>query len=189
VPDYYEFFNHFSPVSREVIKRLLAASTLKSVCRGELITRQGQVQRDLLLVEKGVQMAYLDHDGKPHVVAFTYPPSLSGIPESFCFQVPAPYHLQALTASQFRAVPYTALLTLLDESQALERAFRRLTETLLAGSISRHLELRTLPIAERLRAFAQRSPHLFQLVPHKYLASYLHISPTSFSKLYNSVML
>ncbi|WP_046246757.1 Crp/Fnr family transcriptional regulator [Hymenobacter terrenus] len=172
-----------------MIARLLDASSPKTVRRGEFITRQGQVQRELLLVEEGVQMSYLDHEGTPHVIAFTYPPSLSGIPESFCFQVPSRYHLQALTDSRFRAVPYAALLALMDESQPLERAFRRLTETLLAGIISRHLDLQTLPIAERLRAFAQRSPHLFQLVPHKYLASYLHISPTNFSKLYNSVIL
>lgn len=187
--DYYDLFNAFNPVSREVIDRLLHAGNVKTVRRGDLITREGQVQRDLLLVEEGVQMSYLDHEGTPHVIAFTYPPSLSGIPESFCFQVPSRYHLQALTDSRFRAVPHAAVLALLDESPALERAFRRMTEALLGGIISRHLELRTLPIAERLRVFARRSPHLFQLVPHKYLASYLHIDPTNFSKLYNSVVL
>jgi CRP-like cAMP-binding protein len=184
--DYFTFFNAVSPVPRPILERLVQAGRERVVGRGELITREGQVQRDLLLVETGVQMSYLDHDGTPHVIAFTYPPSLSGIPESFCLQEPSRYHLQALTDSRFLAVPYAQVLALLDESQALERAFRKLTEHLLAGIIARHLELRTLPIAERLRAFARRSPHLLQLVPHKYLASYLHISPTNFSKLYNA---
>lgn len=184
--DYFTFFNAVSPVPREIMERLVQTGRKRVVSRGELITREGQVQRDLLLVETGVQMSYLDHDGTPHVIAFTYPPSLSGIPESFCLQEPSRYHLQALTESRLLAVPYAEVMALLDESQALERAFRKLTEHLLAGIIARHLELRTLPIAERLRVFAQRSPHLFQLVPHKYLASYLHISPTNFSKLYNA---
>ncbi|UYZ61509.1 Crp/Fnr family transcriptional regulator [Hymenobacter weizhouensis] len=187
--EYFDFFNAVSPVDRRVVERLLSAGREKVVARGELITRQGQVQRDLLLVEAGVQMSYLDHEGTPHVIAFTYPPSLSGIPESFCLQEPSRYHLQALTDSRFLAIPYADVLEQLDESHALERIFRKLTEHLLAGIINRHLELRTLPIAERLRAFYHRSPHLFQLVPHKYLASYLHINPTNFSKLYNSVVL
>jgi CRP-like cAMP-binding protein len=187
--DYHAFFNAVSPVPRPVLERLLLAGREKGVARGEFITREGQVQRDLLLVEAGVQMAYLDHDGTSHVLAFTYPPSLSGVPDSFCLQQPSRYHLQALTPSRFRAIPYADVLALLDESQALERAFRKLTEHLLAGIMTRHVELRTLPIAERLRVFAQRSPQLLQLVPHKYLASYLHINPTNFSKLYNSMLL
>jgi hypothetical protein len=33
----------------------------------------------------------------------------------------------------------------------------------------------------------QRSPHILQLVPHKYLANYLGIDATNFSKLLNRV--
>ncbi|RZK56975.1 MAG: Crp/Fnr family transcriptional regulator, partial [Hymenobacter sp.] len=84
--DYFAFFNAVSPVPRSVLERLVQAGRERVVARGELITREGQVQRDLLLVEAGVQMSYLDYDGTPHVIAFTYPPSLSGIPESFCLQ-------------------------------------------------------------------------------------------------------
>ncbi|WP_223654476.1 hypothetical protein [Hymenobacter psoromatis] len=89
--DYFAFFNAVSPVSREVMAKLVRAGREKVVARGELITREGQVQRDLLLVEAGVQMSYLDYEGTPHVIAFTYPPSLSGIPESFCLQAPSRY--------------------------------------------------------------------------------------------------
>ncbi|MBC8084642.1 MAG: Crp/Fnr family transcriptional regulator [Hymenobacter sp.] len=186
-PDYFDFFNAVSPIGQEVVAQLVGAGRERVVLRGEFITREGQVQRDLLLVLVGVQMSYLDHDGTPHIIAFTYPPSLSGVPDSFAAQIPSRYHLQALTESHLLAIPHARVQALLDESPALERMFRKLTEQVLAGVIERHLELRTLPIAERLRVFAQRSPHLFQLVPHKYLASYLHIDPTNFSKLYNSV--
>lgn len=188
-PDYFDFFNAVSPIGREVVALLLHQGRERVVGRGEFITREGQVQRDLLLVLAGVQMSYLDHEGTSHVIAFTYPPSFSGIPESFATQTPSRYHLQALTQSRFWAIPHAAVEAMLDQSPALERVFRKLAEQVLAGIITRHLELRTLPIAERLRVFAQRSPHLLQLVPHKYLASYLHIDPTNFSKLYNSVAL
>jgi hypothetical protein len=40
---------------------------------------------------------------------------------------------------------------------------------------------------ERYKAFCRRSAHLLQRVPHKYIASYLGIDATNFSKLYNTV--
>ncbi|MDZ7645793.1 MAG: hypothetical protein U5K54_00700 [Cytophagales bacterium] len=74
-----------------------------------------------------------------------------------------------------------------DQSQNIERLFRKMTEALLAGIINRHIELQSLSIEERYKTFCQRSPHLLQLVPHKFIASYLGIDPTNFSKLYNKV--
>ena len=62
-----------------------------------------------------------------------------------------------------------------------------MTEAVLAGMIQRHFELQSLSIKERFLVFARRSPHLLELVPHKYLAAYLNINPTNFSKLFNSV--
>jgi hypothetical protein len=47
--------------------------------------------------------------------------------------------------------------------------------------------LHSLSIEDRYRIFTQRSAFLLQLVPHKYIASYLHIDPTNFSKLFNTV--
>jgi hypothetical protein len=62
-----------------------------------------------------------------------------------------------------------------------------MTEAVLAGMINRHIELHSLSMEERYRTFCQRSAHLLHTVPHKYIASYLGIDPTNFSKLFNSV--
>ena len=74
-----------------------------------------------------------------------------------------------------------------DESKEIERLFRKITEVILGGVLNRHMELQSLTIEQRYLQFCKRSPHLLQLVPHKYLASYLGIDATNFSKLYNSV--
>ncbi|WP_407497299.1 hypothetical protein [Elizabethkingia anophelis] len=55
------------------------------------------------------------------------------------------------------------------------------------GLINRQIELRSTTIEERFKIFCQRSPHLLQQVPQKYIAAYLAIDPTNFSKLMNSV--
>jgi len=59
----------------------------------------------------------------------------------------------------------------------------------LAGVLARQIELQSLSAEQRFRALMARSPHLLQLVPHKYLASYLGLDPTNFSKFLGSIRL
>lgn len=183
----YDFFNLFHPVSKADFDLLMEKTYRKSFKKGELITVPGQVQKELLFVQCGVQMSYFDADDKIHVIAFTYPPNLCAIPESFFFQIPSKYYLTCLTDSEFACLRFEELQLRFEQSQQIERLFRRMTEAVLAGIINRHIELHSMTIEERFKSFCQRSPHLLQLVPHKYLASYLGIAPTNFSKLYNTV--
>ncbi|MES2765566.1 MAG: Crp/Fnr family transcriptional regulator [Bacteroidota bacterium] len=182
-----EFLHKFHPISDEAFGLLKASLRTATFKKGEIITREGQVQRDLYFVREGVQMSYHTHGGRQQVMAFTYPPSLSGIPESFLQQRPALYNLEALTDSTFDAISFEKLNRLFDESHEIERLFKKLTEAVLIGVSQRLFELHAFTIEERFKAFARRSPHLFELVPHKYIASYLNINPTNFSKLYNSI--
>ena len=185
--DLHTYLNVFHPLSEADYQLLNQNFQSKSFKKGEHITVVGQVQKALYFVKNGVQMSYFDTDDKSHVIAFTYAPNLCAIPESFFFQKPSKFNLICLTDSDLDFITFEQLQRLFDQSPALERLFRRITETILAGIIHRHAELISLSIEERYINFCQRSPHLLQLVPHKYLASYLGIAPTNFSKLFNSV--
>jgi len=82
---------------------------------------------------------------------------------------------------------YTDLQKLFDQSQRLERLFRRMMEAVFKGFLDRFIEMRSTTIEERFRPFCQRCPHLLQIFPHKHIAAYLGIDPTNFSKLFNTV--
>lgn len=185
--DHLAFLRHFHPITDTDYALLAERMKPKPYKKGTMIVEPGQVQKDLLFVKSGIQMSYFEADRKDHVIAFTYPPSLCAIPESFSFQQPSPYFLKCLTDSDFDALPYKALQEVFDQSHTVERLFRKLAETILAGFIGRHVELHSLSIEERYKTFCRRSPHLLQMVPHKYIASYLGIDSTNFSKLFNSV--
>lgn len=176
--------NHLSASDKELLYLRLKPAVFK---KGEYITLPGQVQENLYLIQSGIQMSFFENEKKMHVVAFTFAGDLCAVPESFFFQKPSKYAIQCLSDSEMKAISFSELNALFDESNSLERFFRKATESVLAGIINRHLELHTLSIEERFRAFGARSSQLFQLVPHKYIASYLGIDPTNFSKLFNSV--
>lgn len=183
----YEYFKLFYEIGRADYALLTEKLKTRTFKKGDVIVVPGQVQRELYFVKNGVQMSYFDTDRKTHVIAFTYAPNVCAIPESFSFQAPSGYFLTCLTDSEMEYITFEELQILFDRSQPLERLFRRMTEFVLAGMITRHIELHSLNMQERYTAFCCRSPHLLQLIPHKYIASYLDIDPTNFSKLYNNV--
>ncbi len=182
--EYFKLFHNLGTADYVLLTKKLKTKTFK---KGDFITAAGQTQRELYFVKSGVQMSYFDTENKTHVIAFTYPPNLCAIPESFSFQIPSKYFLTCITDSELDYITFEELQKLFDQSQQIERLFRRMTETVLAGMINRHIELHSMTIEERYKAFCQRSSHLLQLVPHKYIASYLSIDPTNFSKLFNTV--
>lgn len=181
------YFRLFHPLPERDYDRLISRLKSRGFRKGDSIVVPGQVQHELYFINEGVQMSYAESDRKIHVIAFTYPPNLCALPESFSFQAPSRYHLVSLTDSEMEYITFSQLQELFQESQEIERLFRRMTEAVLAGMINRHVELHAMSIEERYRIFCERSPHLLQLVPHKYIASYLGIDATNFSKLYNSV--
>jgi CRP-like cAMP-binding protein len=185
--DRFNYFKKFSEITKDDYDLLTGNLKSKNFKKGEVITAPGQVQKELYFVKKGVQMSFFDAQNKPQVIAFTYSPNLCAIPESFNLQSPSKYFLTALSDSEMEYITFGDLQVILNNSHPLERLFRKMTELVLAGILNRHVELHTLSIEERFKNFCERSPHLLQLIPHKYIASYLGIDPTNFSKLYNSV--
>ncbi|MBC9934700.1 Crp/Fnr family transcriptional regulator [Chitinophaga qingshengii] len=185
----YDYFRQFHDISPADYGQLTDHLQQRSFKKGEMIVVPGQTQRDLYFVKSGVQMAYADAGDKTYVIDFSYTPFLCAIAESFSFQVPSKYFLTCLTDSELEYLSYEQLQILLDQSQSIERLFRRLIEGMLADMVDLHINLRAMTIEERYRSFCRRNPQLLQLVPHKYIASYLGIDPTNFSKLFNQVKL
>lgn len=186
-PDTFHWMNNLSPFPPESWEKLEGYGREKTVARGNMLISEGEVQKDLYLVMEGIQMSYLEKPDQLHVVAFTYPPGLCAIPGSFSLQKPAPYSLKALTESRLLSIPFFRLEECLETDSRLEKAFRKMTELILAGVIERHLERHSLSMEARFLSFCQRSPHLLHQVPHRYLASYLGMDATNFSKLFNRV--
>ncbi len=158
-----------------------------TVSRKTIMTAPGEVERYSYFVLEGIQKSYYQTDEKQHVIAFTYNPSFSGIPESFFTQSPAPYFLESITDSTFLRIAYTDHVAQMAKHREIETLFRKATEGFVIGLLHRYHEMMAFDMETRFRSFTARSPHLLHMVPHKDIASYLGINPTNFSKLINSV--
>ena len=182
-----EFFNKIHQIEEEVLDKYISNWTRYDVSKKTIMTAPGKTERHMYFVLKGVQKSYYLNNDKQHIIAFTYPPSFSGIPESFLTQTPSNYYLETITDSSFVRISFEKHQQLMKEHREIETLFRKAAELFLTGMIQRHYELMSFDINQRFQAFAQRSPHLFNLVSHKDLASYLNINSTNFSKLFNTI--
>lgn len=181
------FLSNFHQVDDSILDEYISHWKPYALPKKTIMTAPGETERYWYYVVDGIQKSYYLHGDKQHVIAFTYPPSFTGIPESFFTQTPSPYFLETITDSQFLRISFEKHQALMQEHREIETLFRKATEFLLIGMLQRYYQLMAFDIETRFKAFVKRSPHLLQIISQKDLASYLRIDPTNFSKLINSV--
>ncbi|CAN5803357.1 Crp/Fnr family transcriptional regulator [soil metagenome] len=158
--------------------------------RKTILTKAGETERYLYFVLEGVQRGfYLHDDGREATIVFSYPFSFSGIADSFLIQQPSRFFLETLTTSSFIRTEYRQVNELLLRYPNFQTYMFKALSYTFAGVLERQIEIQCFSAEEKFRTLLKRSPHVLQLIPHKYLASYLGIDATTFSKLLGSVRL
>lgn len=158
--------------------------------RKTLLTKAGETERYLYFVLDGVQRGFYAHDdGREATIVFTYAFSFSGIADSFLLQQPSRFFLETLTVSSFLRTEYKQVNNLLQRYPDFQTCMFKSLSFAFAGVLERQIELQCFSAEEKFKALLKRSPHVLNLIPHKYLASYLGIDATNFSKLLGTVRL
>lgn len=183
---FIEAIQPLSPAEWEAISGVWQPFACK---RKTVLTAAGETERHLYFVVDGVQRAFYHDGNKEATIVFTYPFSFSGVADSFLTQTPSKYFLETLTASRFLRTSFQQLNQLQVQFPGIQKMILRATAFTLKGVLERQIEIQCFSAEEKFRKLLTRSPHLLQLIPHKYLASYLGLDATTFSKLLGSVRL
>lgn len=185
-----KFISAAFPLRTEELEKLTSPTIWQPFeCKRKVIlTAAGETERALYFVLEGVQRVYYMGENKQEAtLVFMYPPSFSCVLDSFLTQTPSNYFFETLTTSRFLKTTYKQIHELLEQSPEIQKMVLQLTTFALKGVLERQAELQCFSAEEKFRALLKRSPHVLQLIPHKYLASYLGIDPATFSKLLGSI--
>ncbi|GAB2787062.1 Crp/Fnr family transcriptional regulator [Rhabdobacter roseus] len=156
--------------------------------RKEMLLAAGERAAYLYFVQEGVQRVYwYDDQGREATLVFTYAPSFGGVLDALLLRQSSRYYYEALTPSVFLRASVEDLFAQMQAHSAVEVLVRQGLTHALAGVLERLVELQCYSSEEKLRELLRRSPHMLQRVPHKYLANYLGIDATNFSKLINQI--
>lgn len=184
----HKYIKQIYPLPEEELNALLQGWKPLTIKRKTLLTAAGETEKYLYFVLEGVQRAfYLTNDNREATIVFTYAPSFSGVADSFLTQTPSEYFMETLTASRFLRISYEEIYRLTKTYPAIQEMILSLTAFILKGVLFRQVELQCFTNEEKFRALLKRSPHILNLVPHKYIASYLGMDATNFSKLLGSI--
>ncbi|SEW24775.1 cAMP-binding domain of CRP or a regulatory subunit of cAMP-dependent protein kinases [Chitinophaga sp. YR573] len=180
------FVNAVHPISGEDREMFSGIWMPFSAKRKEIITAEGAQERYLYFVIEGVQRVYyFDDQGREATLVFTYGPSFGGVLDALLLQLPSRYFYETLTPSSFLRAPYGELDRLMKARPGIEQLVRIGITYSLSGVLERLVELQCYSAEERFDKVMQRSPHIFKMIPHKYIANYLGMDATNFSKLIN----
>ncbi len=185
-----QFIQAAYPLKEEPLEKLLSIWQPIACKRKTIMTAAGETERYLYFVLEGVQRAfYIGNDKQEATIVFTYAPSFSGVADSFLTQTPSKYFMETLTSSRFLRTTYRQIDQLANQYPDIQGMILYITGFVLKGVLERQIELQCFSAEEKFRTLLKRSPHVLQMIPHKYLASYLGIDATTFSKLLGSVRL
>jgi CRP-like cAMP-binding protein len=183
-----ELLSGIHKIPEPVMDELLEIWTPVPAGRKELLTICGNVEKYIYVVLDGVQRVYyLDDLDREATILFTYTPSFAGVLDSFLLQQPSKFNFETLTPSSFLRASFTSFNALMEKHHAIETLVRKGLSGVVGGLEERLVEIQCFSSEDKFRSLLKRSPHILQLVPHKYLASYLGMDPTYFSKLINKI--
>lgn len=172
------------PISADAAEQLLSSWTKETVLkRNEYLIQQGEIETQLFYVVDGAMRIYYPREDEEICVGFAYTGNLICAYPSFIHQKPSDYYIQALGKTTDISISRERFYGLFDRFREIETCWRMLEEEALLGKIEREVEMLTFTPEERYARLLQRSPHIFQLIPRKYIASYLRMTPETLSRL------
>ena len=179
----FQLLHEVSPISEELVAVLTKKWQVKKhLKRHEMLSELGARERYLYFVIRGELKICYPADGAEICAGFAYADTFICSFPSFISNQPSDYYIQAISPCELIGIAREDFYQIMEKHRALESCWRIMVERALIGRIERELEVLTLSPTEKFERLLHRSPHIFQLIPQKYLASYLGMTPETFSR-------
>jgi len=154
--------------------------------RNEFLHQAGKVNTNLYFVFSGSLRVFINDDGQEHTIRFGYENSFFGALDSFISNEPSVYSIQALRKAELSVISKVAFMDMIHASEKNLQQWHQVLSQLVYSQMERELDLLTSSPEQRYERVLKRSPQLFQEVPHKYIASYLRMTPETLSRIKKS---
>lgn len=169
---------------KALIYNLLKIKKSKKIKRRELLLREGEVQQYYIFVISGCVRSYsIDKSCNEHVLQFATSGWWIGDLYSLKNNEPSRLFIETIIESNVFLFSKLEISKLFETIPKLETYFRLLAEYAFGTAQRRLIEHLGLPSLERYLNFKQRYPDVYDIVPKKYIASYIGVSPEFLSKM------
>lgn len=173
---------HLAPEAVELLQK--AWSKKKTLKAREVLMNFNQIDTHLYFIESGCVRLYVNSPEDEEVcLGFAYSGTFITCFQTFIHEIPSQQCIEAILDCELLAIPKIDFFKLVNENKSIADWYRNSLENILTGHIQRQIELLTLNPQKRYEAFLQRSGHLVNSIPLKFIASYLMMKPETLSRI------
>lgn len=150
--------------------------------RSQYLLLRGATDTNIYYVESGSLKIYVLDQDEERIIRFGYKDSMIVALDSFLTGKPSEFYIQAIKKTVVKVVTKLQLETFLQQYPD-KQWWTRSLEDLVLQQMEREVDILTSAPQERYRRVLQRSPQVFQEIPHRYIANYLRMTPETLSRL------
>jgi CRP-like cAMP-binding protein len=171
-------------ISDDLRQLVEAGLVVKTIPKGTLLLRAGEVSNRVYFVKQGCLRSYaIDAKGKEHIYMFAPEGWLIGDTASNVHQNPADLFIDALEDSIVEVFDKTFIDKYESLSPDLDLMDKERLRRRIAVLQKRIIMLMSASAWERYQDFIHTYPNIVQRVPQRMVASYLGITPEALSKI------
>ena len=175
--------NSLNPVSDGIAKFLQKNTYPKSIKKGKLLLKAGEVCTNMYFVRKGVLRGFAKDSERDITTWISADGELVSAISSFILQIPTNENIHAIEDCELIALSYTDLEKLYIKFPSFNITVRKLTEIYYMHAEHRAYIARLKNADQKYQLFLKQYGHLANRVPVKYIASFLGITLETLSRL------
>ncbi len=154
--------------------------------RNEVLKQCGTKDTNLYLIQSGSLRVYTIINNIEHCLYLGYKSSAITAVDSFFGDKQSNYIIQTIKKSEVHVIKKETFMDFINSTKENLRLWQDILVEIIEHHIERGQDLFESSSVDRYDRLKKRAPELFQEIPHKYIASYLRMSPETLSRLKKS---
>ena len=178
-----KYLEQLCPISQEDWELFSSRLQRRVFDRKQQVLRAGEIENYVSFIDQGIVRYYVEEGDKDITFELAFENSLAAGYDSFLTRTPVVYSGETLVPTELWSITYTDLQAVYAESKVGERLGRLAAEQLYIRKNKRQMWLLKDTAEQRYMRLVHEYSHFLQLVPLKYLASYIGITPQALSRI------
>lgn len=154
--------------------------------RDTFIKEADTLDTNLYFLEKGSARVYFTEEIKEHILYFGYSGSLLSAIDSFLDDTTSKLCIKTIKKTKVKVISQKRFLHFIEQEKDTLALWQQVLSQLLVKQMNREKNLLLDSPVARYHQLLETHPRLFQEIPHRYIASYLRMTPETLSRIQKS---